>query len=58
MENETLPSTEFYEDKAAELRRLGLQTHDDAVKRQLMTLALDFEKLAERARRLGRASVD
>jgi hypothetical protein len=55
---EPLPNTEFYEDKAAELRCLGLQTRDDAVKRELVTLALEFEKLAERARRLGRTAAD
>jgi hypothetical protein len=51
-----LPTAEFYDEKAEALRRLGLEARDDSVKRQLMMLALEFEKLAERARRLGRAA--
>jgi hypothetical protein len=54
-----LPNAEFYEDKAATLRRLASQTRDDSVKRQLLLIAFEFEKLAERARRFGRtAAVD
>ena len=58
MEEDVLPTAEFYEDKAAALSRLALEAHDNSVKRELMILALEFEKLADRARRLGRATSD
>ncbi len=58
MEEEPLPNAEFYEGKAVALFRLALEAHDDSVKRELMLLSIEFEKLAERARRLGRIDAD
>jgi hypothetical protein len=53
-----LPNAEFYEDKAVTLRRFASQARDDSVRRQLRLIALEFEKLAERARRFGRTAAD
>jgi hypothetical protein len=56
MDEEPLPSTEFYEDKAVALFRLALGASDDSAKRELLSLALEFERLAERARQRGRTA--
>jgi hypothetical protein len=55
--DDDLPMAEFYEQKVDVLRRLILQAHDDAVRRDLTLLAHEFEHLAEYARRKGRVQI-
>jgi len=43
----------FYEEKAEEIRRLASIARDDSAKRDLTLLALEFERLAQHARRLS-----
>ena len=58
MHEEALPSAEFYEEKAALLYQLAQEAHSNGVKDELLMLALEFQKLAERARRQGRVDAD
>jgi hypothetical protein len=58
METDTLPSAEFYEEKAAALYQLSLEASSHSARQELLMLAIEFQTLAERARRLGRAETD
>jgi len=58
MGDERFPMSDFYAGKAETLRSQALQARDDSVKRQLVYLALEFQRLAEHARREERVSDD
>ncbi len=58
MGDERLPMSDFYAGKAETLRSQASQARDDSIKRQLAYLALEFERLAEHARRGERISDD
>jgi hypothetical protein len=58
MEEDRLPTADFYEEKAEILRRRAFEARDDSTKRQLTVLAQEFDLLAQYARRKGRASAD
>ncbi len=58
MGDERFPMSDFYAGKAETLRSQALQARDDSVKRQLVYLALEFQRLAEYARREERVSDD
>jgi len=47
-----LAMADFYEDRAENLRRLASNARDDSAKRDLTLLALEYEHLAQHARRL------
>ena len=58
MRDTPVPTPEFYEATAEELRQLASRAQEDSVKQDLDLLALEFTRLVSRARKVGRPVID
>jgi hypothetical protein len=53
-----LRSAQFYQDEAARLRRQAAACTNEAIRRQLLSVATDYEALAETVEMLNRHGAD